>query len=270
MTAQTLNKAFVPLPGGATAVYTSTGLAYYRHSDWLGSSRLATAPSRTPYYTGAYAPFGENYKENGTTDRSFTDENQDTVGGAAPLYDFMFREQTPNQGRWISPDPAGLAAVSLTDPQSWNRYAYVMNDPLLLIDPLGLDCLGPNGSYPCDHFGNKTPGAPEPGENSGGVGYWYFGGGSHAPLQATDTGGGSVGGDDSSIGKIIKKALKHTVCTSSQVSSLIIAAKVADGTVGAGFGGSAGIGLILGVSGTAGIQVVADSKAHVGIAITYG
>src|SRR5439155_9473943 len=96
--------------------------------------------ARTPYYTGAYAPFGENYKEFGTTDRSFTGQNQDTVAGAAPLYDFMFRENTPNQGRWISPDPAGLAAVSMTNPQSWNRYAYVANRPLTAIDPLGLRC----------------------------------------------------------------------------------------------------------------------------------
>src|SRR5712691_602025 len=136
MTAQTLSKAFVPLPGGATAVYTSTGLAYYRHSDHLGSSRLASTPARTPYFTGAYAPFGESYKEAGSTDRSFTGDNEDTVAGTA---DFMYREYSSNQqGRWISPDPAGLAAVSMTNPQSWNRYGYVINSPLSLIDPLGL------------------------------------------------------------------------------------------------------------------------------------
>jgi RHS repeat-associated protein len=56
------------------------------------------------------------------------------VGG---LYDFLFREYSM-QGRWPSPDPAGLAAVDLSDPQSLDRYAYVLNDPLNLIDPLGL------------------------------------------------------------------------------------------------------------------------------------
>ncbi len=50
----------------------------------------------------------------------------------------MYREYSSGQGRWISPDPAGLAAVSLTNPQSWNRYAYVANNPLALTDPLGL------------------------------------------------------------------------------------------------------------------------------------
>jgi len=44
MNGQTLQKAFVPLPAGATAVYTSTGLAYYRHADWLGSSRFSDHP----------------------------------------------------------------------------------------------------------------------------------------------------------------------------------------------------------------------------------
>jgi hypothetical protein len=32
------------------------------------------------------------------------------------------------QGRWLSPDPSGLAAVNPA--QSWNRYAYVGNRPL--------------------------------------------------------------------------------------------------------------------------------------------
>lgn len=39
----------------------------------------------------------------------------------------------------MTPDPAGLAAVDPTNPQSWNRYAYVMNNPQAFVDPLGLD-----------------------------------------------------------------------------------------------------------------------------------
>jgi YD repeat-containing protein len=64
----TMVKAFVPLTGGATAIYNSSGLAYYRHSDWLGNSRLTSTPSRTVYADAAYAPFGETYAQSGTPD----------------------------------------------------------------------------------------------------------------------------------------------------------------------------------------------------------
>jgi RHS repeat-associated protein len=134
MNAQTLTKAFVPLVGGSTAVYNSSGLAYYRHSDWLGSSRFASTPARAMYSDTAYAPFGEPYAQTGTPDLSFTSMNQDTVSN---LYDFPAREYGI-QGRWPSPDPAGLGAVSLEDPQSFNRYAYVRNSPTTFVDPLGL------------------------------------------------------------------------------------------------------------------------------------
>ena len=62
----------------------------------------------------------------------------DTENQTGTLIDFTFRRYSTTQGRWISPDPAGLAAVDPTNPQSWNRYAYVMNQPLRSTDPLGL------------------------------------------------------------------------------------------------------------------------------------
>ena len=170
MNGQTLNKAFVYLPGGETAIYNSSGLAYYRHSDWLGSSRLTTTASRTVYSDSAYAPFGEQYAPSGTTDASFTGQNADTTSA---LYDFTFRELSPSQGRWISPDPAGLSAVYLTSPQSWNRYAYVLNNPVALIDPAGLE-LGWNICFPDDLWcvWQTGPGGPGGGPSGpgGGVG----------------------------------------------------------------------------------------------------
>jgi len=127
--------AFVNLPGGGTAVYGSSGIAYYRHADWLGSSRLASTPSQSPYSSTAYAPFGEAYGTAGTTDQNFTGMNSDTV---STLYDFPARRYNQWMGRWISPDPSGINAVDPTSPQTWNRYAYVANMPLTKIDPLGL------------------------------------------------------------------------------------------------------------------------------------
>ena len=45
------------------------------------------------------------------------------------------------QGRFTSPDPAGMFAVSLAHPQTFNRYSYVLNNPLSLTDPYGYDCV---------------------------------------------------------------------------------------------------------------------------------
>ena len=137
MNGQSLVKAFVPLPGQATAVYTSSGLDHYRHSDWLGSARLTSSPSRAYISSVAYAPFGETYASYGTSDPSFTGQNPDTVSTA---YDFLYRPYSI-QGRWPSPDPSGVASVDPSNPQSWNRYAYVLNNPLTNIDPNGLDCI---------------------------------------------------------------------------------------------------------------------------------
>jgi RHS repeat-associated protein len=148
MNGQTISKGFIPLPAGATAVYTGTTLSWYRHSDWLGSSRIASTPGRTVYYDGAYSPMGENYAETGTTDRSFTGQNQDL---APDMYDFLYREYHAPHGRWISPDPAGVAAVDPANPRSWNRYAYVNGEPLRRKDAKGLctawvTVTGPTGS----------------------------------------------------------------------------------------------------------------------------
>ena len=128
----------VPLAGGVQAVYNASGLQYYRHADWLGSSRFAATTSGAVQYDRAFAPYGETYAEIGSGGRSFTGQTQDVLAGPTGIYDFLFRQQASSQGRWLVPDPAGLAAVDLTNPQTWNRYAYVGNNPLSNVDPLGL------------------------------------------------------------------------------------------------------------------------------------
>jgi RHS repeat-associated protein len=151
MSGQTLQKYMLPLAAGLQAVYnlSSSGstLAYFRHADWLGSSRFASKPSGSAQYSLAYAPFGETFAETGTADRSFTGQTQDVIAGSTGIYDFLLRQHISAQGRWLVPDPAGLAAVDLSNPQTWNRYAYVGNNPLSNVDPLGLrDCLDLNGN----------------------------------------------------------------------------------------------------------------------------
>lgn len=54
---------------------------------------------------------------------------------------FGARYNASTMGRFLSPDPSNLS-VFFSNPQSWNRYAYVYNNPLRLTDD--------NGKWPAD------------------------------------------------------------------------------------------------------------------------
>jgi RHS repeat-associated protein len=131
--------AYFPLPGGGTYFQSgSTGAnGYFWHKDWLGSVRLSSSvQGRTFFFDRAFAPFGEMYANFGNTGGlNFTGNTQDSFTG---LFDTPNRELHPGEGRWLSPDPSGLNAVDPTNPQTWNRYAYALNNPLSNIDPTGL------------------------------------------------------------------------------------------------------------------------------------
>jgi hypothetical protein len=58
-------------------------------------------------------------------------------------------------GYWLPPDPL---AGDVSNPQSLNRYAYVLNNPTTLTDPLGLGDCGGDLNFPC----NGPPGEPPP------------------------------------------------------------------------------------------------------------
>lgn len=49
---------------------------------------------------------------------------------------FLARYYASTMGRFLSPDPS-MESVLLRNPQTWNRYTYVLNNPLGLIDPDG-------------------------------------------------------------------------------------------------------------------------------------
>lgn len=171
------------LPGGAQVNYDSAngGLQFYAHADHLGSLRLISTPGRAFSSSLAYAPFGEEYAQSNSNaggNAAFTGWGS---GFAFDEFDFPARQYS-NQGRWVSPDPAGLAAANPTNPQSWNRYAYVRNNPLASIDPLGLhdpSCDPNDPTCPCDPYtgicgpcpfgGNYCP-VPGPGGGGGGEG----------------------------------------------------------------------------------------------------
>jgi len=65
----------------------------------------------------------------------FTGKERDSESG---LDNFGARYNSSNLGRFMSADPKHVSA-HLTDPQSFNRYAYARNNPLLYVDPDGKD-----------------------------------------------------------------------------------------------------------------------------------
>ncbi|MBK8150041.1 MAG: hypothetical protein IPK58_18045 [Acidobacteria bacterium] len=58
-----------------------------------------------------------------------------------------FRKNENRAGRWTSPDPYNGSA-SVGNPQSWNRYSYVENQPTNFVDPSGLVEQVPRGCVP--------------------------------------------------------------------------------------------------------------------------
>jgi RHS repeat-associated protein len=124
--------AFVPL---------STGNPYYYLSDHLGSTAvIASGDGKTIQWEADYFPFGSQrqmFTNIASNNYEFTGYEYDSGTG----YNYAnARFDAGRWGRFLSPDPY-LGSMNVTNPQSLNRYTYVMNNPLNLMDPYGLDCL---------------------------------------------------------------------------------------------------------------------------------
>jgi len=158
-----------------------SGSTVFQHTDWLGTGRLWTTLTGANYRTCENLPFGDGQAcQLSTPESEFAGLLYDP---ATNLYSATFRNHSVSQGHWMSPDPAGLAAVDPTNPQSWNRYAYVGNNPLNYVDPTGLYPGGDCNTADPGCTGNGLVGddwvyiALEFGELGGSSGIWInFGG----------------------------------------------------------------------------------------------
>lgn len=114
-----------------------------------------------------------------------------------------FRKNENRAGRWTSPDPY-QGSMNLANPQSFNRYAYVGNDPTNLVDPSGLCSwtapytTGPGGTIILGPVTWVTPcNVGSSGSGSGGVGGGggiLGGGGVFLPEEPPVEGPGGGGG----------------------------------------------------------------------------
>jgi RHS repeat-associated protein len=233
---QNLNwkNAYVRMNGALFAQYTvGSPRTTFILADHLGSARLLTDMNQSVVQNLDYLPFGElNSSDSGISTHEFTGDEQDAETALAHTW---FRQYSSSMGRWMTPDPAGLAAVDPTNPQSWNRYAYVIGDPIDLIDPWGLCSPGAICVTAWGYGGGGGYGNPWPTTGS------MFGGGapgdinSEAEIYARNHGGG--GGTSSA-------ASSANGCVNGWGS----------GGIGVGAGGNLDLGAALaGASATGGV-----------------
>ena len=132
-TTPTLSKEYIYAGSQLLATLSNTGIPTYHHPDHL-SARVNTDSAGAVAGQQGHYPFGESwYSINTTTKWQFTTYERDSESG---LDYAMFRYDSTRLGRFATPDPL---AGTIWNPQSLNRYSYVLNDPVNLVDPLGLD-----------------------------------------------------------------------------------------------------------------------------------
>jgi RHS repeat-associated protein len=131
----------------------TSGLRWFV-TDQLGTPRMLF--DQTGSLAGVsrhdYLPFGEEifagtggrtttqgYSATDGVRQKFTQKERDNETG---LDFFEARYYASTQGRFTSVDPLGASAI-VSNPQSFNRYTYVLNNPLKYIDPDGMDAHDP-------------------------------------------------------------------------------------------------------------------------------
>jgi RHS repeat-associated protein len=115
---------------------TTPSVSYY-FSDHLGTASVITNSVGTITEDEDYYPFGGELRivNNDPNHYKFTGKERDQETG---LDYFGARYYGNTMGRFITPDPL-MASGHVSDPQSWNRYAYALNNPLRYIDPTGME-----------------------------------------------------------------------------------------------------------------------------------
>jgi RHS repeat-associated protein len=113
----------------------------YYHLDATGNVLAVTNQAGQVVETHDYLPFGEELCGNAPCSgpaagqpKRFTGKERDVETG---LDYFGARYYRANLGRFTTVDPQLDAKKALFDPQRWNRYAYVSNNPLRYVDPDG-------------------------------------------------------------------------------------------------------------------------------------
>jgi RHS repeat-associated protein len=129
----TKTSVYYPAAGGMRV----NGTLYYMLKDHLGSASVVTDANGNVVGEQRYYPYGETRFTTGSmyTDKLFTGQREVTGLG---IYHYQARFYSPKLGRFLSPD---TIIPSFANPQSLNRYMYVLGNPVRYVDPTGhLSC----------------------------------------------------------------------------------------------------------------------------------
>ena len=171
--------------GGSNSVY-------YILKDHLGSASVITNDQGVEVGTERYYPYGETRFTSGTinTDKLFTrwvecatgaiETGQRDVG--LGIYHYGARFYSPKLGRFLSADTIVPGAAN---PQAYNRYSYVLGNPLKYIDPTGHYCVGDDEDC-ADEAGYGPAPSGNGGGNNGGGGGGGGGGNPHDEERLPD------------------------------------------------------------------------------------
>jgi RHS repeat-associated protein len=120
--------------GARPVVIYADGVTYFVHPNHLGSTAMVTNHFGDTVQKTLDYPWGQLWASAGTIhDERFASlEQRDAETDLDPT---PFRLYHSRLYRWLSPDPL---EGNILNPQSLNRYAYVLNNPTNLTDPLGL------------------------------------------------------------------------------------------------------------------------------------
>lgn len=137
-----IERDYIYRGGVLVAAYDGAGNRFHYSNDHLGTPRLVTNQAGATVAFHAYDPFGielTNPNQDAARRLKFTSHERDkwlTFGDQEDDLDYMHaRHFNPTIGRFLSPDPIGGNPFA---PQTWNRYSYVLGNPMSYTDPWGL------------------------------------------------------------------------------------------------------------------------------------
>jgi RHS repeat-associated protein len=134
---------------GGLKVWSSdtAGSGRFLFQDHLGSTRVTANASGSVLDDIDYRSFGNPVANYGTNQSDnhylFTGYESDAADTSTDYA--TYRNQSYALGRFTRPDPY-LGSYDQTNPQSFNRYTYTLNNPLAWTDPTGLDYIDENGN----------------------------------------------------------------------------------------------------------------------------